>query len=136
MRLHRALADFELDGDTARIRSRLEDTAYPGLWWPHDDFRHILELTAETCEKYEIGELDGDTAADIIFAALRECETLNPVFGWRGSEDIRFVFPTTPMVVRFVAWAARQPKTDEMRPVSRSLVRSGVKSILRGRKPL
>jgi FADH2 O2-dependent halogenase len=136
MRLSRALAEYELDGDERHLRE-LENTDLPGLWWPDGEFKKILETTAETCEKYEVGELGGDDAADRIFAVLRECDSLNPVFGWKGPESERFIYPTTQMVVKFIIWAMRKSPADgEMRNISRSLAGSAVRSILRGKKPV
>jgi tetracycline 7-halogenase / FADH2 O2-dependent halogenase len=135
MRLTRALAQYELDGDEQHLRA-LENTEHPGLWWPGSAFRQILELTAETCEKFEVGELGGDEAADIILTALNDCESLNPVFGWKGPESTRFIYPSTPMVARFVYWAMRAAPEPEMREISRSLVGSAARSILKGKKPL
>jgi len=114
----------------------MENTEHPGLWWPGSAFRQILELTAETCEKFEVGELGGDEAADIILTALNDCESLNPVFGWKGPESTRFIYPSTPMVARFVYWAMRAAPEPEMREISRSLVGSAARSILKGKKPL
>jgi FADH2 O2-dependent halogenase len=135
MRLTRALAQYELDHDERHLRA-LEHSEYPGLWWPDSACKQLLELTAETCEKYEAGEIDGDKAADIIFKALADCETLNSIFGWKDPESTRFVYPTTAMVVKFVVWAMRSAPDPELRAVSRSLGASGLRSLLRGRKPL
>jgi tetracycline 7-halogenase / FADH2 O2-dependent halogenase len=135
MRLTGALAKFELDGDERHLRA-LENAEYPGLWWPSKTFKRILELTAETCEKFEVGELDGDEAADVIFAALNDCESLNPIFGWRDPESTRFVYPTTPMMARFVYWGMREAPDRELRAISRSLASTAARSIARGKKPL
>ena len=135
MRLTRALAQYELDHDDRHLRA-LEDCQYPGLWWPDTTFKQLLELTAETCEKYEAGEIDGDKAADILFKALDDCETLNGIFGWKDPESTRFVYPTTAMVAKFVIWAMRSAPDPELRAISRSLGASGLRSLLRGKKPL
>jgi FADH2 O2-dependent halogenase len=135
MRLHRALAEYELDGDERHLR-KLEESKYPGLWWPAEDFAAILELTTTTCEQYEAGEIDGDKAADIIFKALTDCESLNPIFGWRGPEDVRFVYPTTAMVAKFMDWSLRKAPAGEMQQISRSLIDSALRSALKGKKPL
>jgi tetracycline 7-halogenase / FADH2 O2-dependent halogenase len=135
MRLTRALAKYELDHDERHLRA-LENCQYPGLWWPDTTFKQLLELTAETCEKYEAGEIDGDKAADIIFKALGDCETLNGIFGWKDPESTRFVYPTTAMVARFVVWAMRSAPDPELRAIARSLGASGLRSLLRGKKPL
>lgn len=135
MRVNRARVRYELDGDERHLRE-LEEAPYPGLWWPTDAFKQLLELTAETCEKYEVGELSGDEAADVVFKALRDCDSLNPVFGWRGPESMRFVYPSAATVARFVYWAAFESPSEEMREMSRTLVGGSVRSALAGRKPL
>jgi FADH2 O2-dependent halogenase len=134
MRLFRARAEYELTGDEQHLRA-LERADYPGLWWPHGDFKSILELTAETCEKYEAGDLGGDQAADRIFAAIRDCDTLNPIFGWQD-EDHRFVYPSTAQIARFLHWGMRKAPAGEMREMSRALFASSVRSALKGKKPL
>jgi FADH2 O2-dependent halogenase len=135
MRLHRALAEYELDGDEKHLKA-LENTDYPGLWWPDAGFKEILDLTVATCEQYEAGEIDGDKAADVIFEALNACEGLNPVFGWKGPETARFIYPSTVKVAQFVYWAARHSPQPEMRDISRSLITSAARSAMRGKKPL
>ncbi|WP_312018580.1 FAD-dependent monooxygenase [Streptomyces sp. I05A-00742] len=135
MRLYDARARYEADGDERHLR-RLERVADPGLWWPEPEFKHVLELTAEVCEKYESGTMTGDEAADAIFAALDRSEGLNPVFGFRDDESTRFIYPSTAMVARFVHWAARKGPAGELRTVSRSLATGAARSLLKGRKPL
>ncbi|MFI7277203.1 NAD(P)/FAD-dependent oxidoreductase [Streptomyces sp. NPDC049879] len=134
MRLLRARQDYLLDGRDDRHFKDMEKAAYPGLWWPEShNFKHLLDLTAETCEKYEAGEIDGDKAADIVFEAIRDCESVNTPFGWKDDEDHRFYRATTPTMVRFMWWAnTRAPA--EMRDLGRAMVTGVVKSALRGRK--
>jgi tetracycline 7-halogenase / FADH2 O2-dependent halogenase len=134
MRLFRARVEYELTGDDDHLR-RLERTDYPGLWWPDADFKQILELSAETCEKYEAGTLTGDEAADVIFKSLRDCKTLNPSFGWQD-ESHHFVYPSTRQMAKFVYWGMRKAPEGEMRDMSRALFSSAVRSALRGKKPL
>jgi tetracycline 7-halogenase / FADH2 O2-dependent halogenase len=135
MRLTRALAQYELDRDERHLRA-LENCEYPGLWWPDGKCKQLLDLTTEACEKYEAGEIDGDKAADLVFKALNDCETLNTLFGWKDPETTRFVYPSTSTVVKFVLWAMRSAPDPELRAVSRSLASSGARSLLRGKKPL
>ncbi|SEK86276.1 NAD(P)/FAD-dependent oxidoreductase [Streptacidiphilus jiangxiensis] len=135
MRLHRARVQYELDGNEQHLRD-LEKAPYPGLWWPTDEFRQLLELTSDACLRYEAGEIDGDKAADLVFEALNNCEGLNPVFGWKDDEDTRFVYPSTQMVAKFMYWSLRKAPNGEMRDLAHSLVGSAVRSALRGRKPL
>jgi FADH2 O2-dependent halogenase len=134
MRLFRARAEYELTGDEEHL-ARLERADYPGLWWPHRDFRQLLELTAETCEKYEAGSLSGDQAADVIFAAIRDCGNFNPVFGWQD-EAHRFVYPSTLQIARFLHWGMRKAPAAEMREMSRALLASSVRTVLKGARPL
>ncbi|WP_166354891.1 NAD(P)/FAD-dependent oxidoreductase [Phytoactinopolyspora limicola] len=135
MRLTRARLNYALDGDERHF-AELENNAYPGLWWPESaEFKNILEITAETCEKYEVGELDGDAAADIIFGMLNNCDLVNPVFGWKDPEDTRFVLPTTQMMAKFMYWANRKAP-QEMQELGRALLTGVFKAGIRGRKVL
>ncbi|PSL05987.1 FADH2 O2-dependent halogenase [Haloactinopolyspora alba] len=135
MRLTRARLNYALDDDAQHFED-LENTAYPGLWWPEsDEVKRILEITAETCEKYEVGELDGDAAADIIFQLLNDSDLVNPVFGWKDPEDTRFALPTAPMMAKFMYWSSRKAP-PEMRELGRALVGGVVRSGLKGKKVL
>jgi FADH2 O2-dependent halogenase len=134
MRLTKARVDYANDGDERHLRA-LEDVKYPGLWWPTDDFRRILELTAETCEKYEVGELDGDTAADIIFAAVQNCESMNPKFGWQDEEH-RFIYPSTLDIVKMMYWGIRKSPGGEMSELCSALLRGSIQAALHGKKVL
>jgi FADH2 O2-dependent halogenase len=135
MRLTRARLNYSLDHDERHFEE-LENTPYPGLWWPESSvLKQILDATAEICEKYEIGEIDGDSAADSIFKMLNECDLVNPVFGWKGSEDTRFVLPTMQMMAKFMYWSTRQAP-PEMRTLGRALLTGVVKSGVRGKKVL
>jgi FADH2 O2-dependent halogenase len=95
-------------------------------------FRNLLEATAETCEKYEVGELDGDAAADIIFKLIDECELVNPVFGWKDPEH-RFVWPKAPTMARFMVWASLQAP-PELRKHGRAMTAGLLKAALHGKK--
>ena len=133
MRLLRARQDFALDGDDRHFKE-MENSAYPGLWWPDSHgFKKLMDTTAETCEKYEIGELDGDTAADIIFAAIRDLDVVNTPFGWKDGEDHRYFLPSTPTMMKFMWWANTQAP-PEMKELGRAMVSGVVKSALKGRK--
>lgn len=134
MRLHRARVDYELTGDDDHLR-KLERVEYPGLWWPDSDFKRLLDLSAETCEKYEVGDLTGDQAADIIFKGITECKTLNPAFGWQD-EDYRFVYPSTLQMARLVYWGMRKAPEGEMHEMTKALFSSSIRSALKGKKPL
>jgi tetracycline 7-halogenase / FADH2 O2-dependent halogenase len=133
MRLMRARQEFAVDGDDRHFRE-MEDSRYPGLWWPDSTgFKSLLDITAETCEKYEVGELDGDAAADIVFKAIRDSEVVITPFGWKDGEDHRYYLPTTATMMKFLAWANLQGP-PEMRDLGRALLTGMGKSALRGRK--
>jgi FADH2 O2-dependent halogenase len=133
MRLLRARQDFALDGDDKHFKN-LENAPHPGLWWPDSNgFKRLMDITAETCEKYEVGEFDGDTAADVIFAAIRDCDVVNTPFGWKDGEDHRYFLPSTPTMMKFMWWANTQAP-DEMKELGQAMVKGVVKSAFRGRK--
>lgn len=133
MRLLRARQDFAVDGDDRHFKE-MENSLYPGLWWPDSvGFKNLLEVTAETCEKYEVGELDGDTAADIVFQAIRDCDVVNTPFGWKDDEDHRYFLPSTPTMIKFMWWANTQAP-PEMRELGRAMLAGVAKSGLRGKK--
>ncbi|MEW2517881.1 FAD-dependent monooxygenase [Actinacidiphila alni] len=134
MRLARARINYQLSGDPADL-DELENAPYPGLWWPEPAVREIVDLTAETCEKYEAGLIDGDRAADIIFDKLGRCELLNPVFGWRGDEDNRLIAPTTAEMAKFMYWAVRKAP-PQMRDLGSALLSGTVRAGVKGRKVL
>jgi FADH2 O2-dependent halogenase len=133
MRLYRARVDYERTGDEEHLR-KLERDDYPGLWWPHSDFKHILELCAETCEKYEVGDLTGDQAADIIFKVIKDCDSLGPSLGWQD-ENHRFMHPTTREIAKFMYWGMRKAPEGEVRDMTRAIFANSVRSALKGKKP-
>lgn len=134
MRLVRARLRFMQDGDDRHFQE-LEQTLHPGLWWPESDkFRHLLEFTAETCEKYEVGELTGDQAADMIMREVQACDIVNPEFGWKDPEH-RFVAPNTWTLVRFMRWAVKE-SGPEMRQLAGDILRELRKVGPRARKLL
>ncbi|MFD4659799.1 NAD(P)/FAD-dependent oxidoreductase [Kitasatospora sp. NPDC058444] len=134
MRLTRARLKHFRDGDERHFRE-LEDTRFPGLWWPESEkFKTLLESTAETCEKYEAGALTGDEAADVIFRMLRDCDIVNPAFGWKD-ESQRFVSPSTLTMARFLYWASFQAP-DEMNNVGKEFLKGILKAGAKVRKLL
>jgi len=133
IRLLRARQDFALDGDDKHF-SDMENSAFPGLWWPDSvGFKRLLDTTAETCEKYEVGELSGDMAADIIFQAIRDCDVVNTPFGWKDEEDHRYFLPSTPTMLKFMWWA-NTTAPPEMKELGRAMLSSVVRSGARGKK--
>jgi FADH2 O2-dependent halogenase len=133
LRLVRARAEFELTGDQEVLR-KLEQAEYPGLWWPEREFNGLLELTVETCEKYEAGALTGDQAADTLFAAIGDTETFNPVFGWQD-EGHRYVYPSTAQIAKFMYWGTRQAPEGELRDTCRAVAASSARLALKGKRP-
>jgi FADH2 O2-dependent halogenase len=134
MRLTRARLEFLVDHD-ARHFDKLEEAPHPGLWWPESTkFKNLLEATAETCEKYEVGEYTGDEAADIVFKLLKDCDLVNPVFGW-NDENERMVLPTTVLMAKFMYWATRKAP-PEMRELGRATLAGVARAGIRGKKVL
>jgi tetracycline 7-halogenase / FADH2 O2-dependent halogenase len=134
MRLTRARQNYALTRDVKWLDA-LENTLHPGLWWPEShEFKQILDLMAETCEKYEAGGIDGDTAAEIVMQSLRDCELVNPVFQWTDPE-VKFVLPSTLMMAKFMYWGTRKAPAD-MQELARDTLGGIVRSGLRGKKLL
>jgi FADH2 O2-dependent halogenase len=134
IRLTRARLLYARDHDERHFQE-LEDTPYPGLWWPESvKCKQLLEGTAETCEKYEAGELSPDEAADIIFKMIEECDIVNPTFGWKDP-DHHFVAPSTLTMARYMYWATlRAP--DEMRYLGREFFKGILRAGIKARKVL
>ncbi|MDH6132649.1 FADH2 O2-dependent halogenase [Kitasatospora sp. MAA4] len=133
IRMLRARQNFLIDGDDRHFKE-MEESRFPGLWWPDSTgFKHLLDVTAETCEKYEAGVLDGDTAADIVFKAIRDCDVVVTPFGWKDDEDHRYFLPSTATMMKFMYWANVQAP-PEMRPIGRALLSGIVKSGAKGKK--
>ncbi|MFI0722882.1 NAD(P)/FAD-dependent oxidoreductase [Streptomyces sp. NPDC021224] len=132
MRLTGARLRYVVDNDDAHFTS-LEKTENPGLWWPESKtFQRILEVTAETCEKFEVGELTGDQAADIILKVVQDSPEVNPTFGWKDPAT-RFVAPSTWDLAKFVRWGLMSAGPD-MRKLTRFVVSGGLKAGPRARK--
>ncbi|MEV6009398.1 tryptophan 7-halogenase [Streptomyces sp. NPDC051976] len=132
MRLSRARQQYTLTGDVKWLDD-LEKSPNPGLWWPNSpEYRQIVDTMAEVCEKYEAGDMDGDTAAGIIFDALRASDEVNPVFKW-ADPDVKFVFPSTAMMAKFMYWASVKAP-GEMRELGRDTLSGIVRSAARGQK--
>ncbi len=114
MRQIMARQNPQLDGDDRHFKE-MEKAPYTGLWWPDSHaFKVLFDTTAETCERYEAGEIDGDKAADIVFEAIRDCESINAL-GWKGPEDLRFFRATTTMM-KFMWWASTSGPQGDARP--------------------
>src|SRR6266702_4890052 len=120
LRLVRARLGCLIDGDERHF-SELEQAPHTGLWWPESTaFKNILEGTAETCEKYEAGVIDADSAAAAVSTMLAEPGLSGPAFRWE-QPGTRYVAPTTPDMAKFMLWATTQ-SPPEVRPLGRALV--------------
>jgi FADH2 O2-dependent halogenase len=132
LRLVRARLGYLIDGDERHF-AELEQAPHTGLWWPESTaFKNILEGTAETCEKYEAGVIDADSAAAAVSTMLAEPGLSGPAFQWE-KPDTRYVAPSTPDMAKFMLWATTQ-SPPEVRPLGRALVGGVVKAGLRGKK--
>ena len=134
MRLTRARLLFLKDGDDRHFKE-LEQGPHTGLWWPESTtFRRLLEGTAETCEKYEAGEMDAGAAAETIHRMLQESDIVNPTFGWKDPEH-RLIAPTTATMARFMLWASTS-RSPEMRQLGREFAKGIAKAGVKARKLL
>lgn len=129
MRLTRARLLYSKDHDDRHFKE-LEEAPYTGLWWPESEkLRRLLESTAETCEKYEVGELTAHEAAQTVMRLVKECEVVNPTFGWKDPNH-RFVAPSTFTMARFMYWASIQgpPEMNELgREFLKGIIKAGSK---------
>ncbi len=134
MRLTRARLLYLKDHDDRHFKE-LEQGQHAGLWWPESTtFRRLLEATAETCEKFEVGEMDADAAAGIIMTLLQESKIVNPTFGWKDPEH-RFVAPSTFTMAKFMRWASYSG-SPEMRELGREFLKGIGKAGVKARKLL
>ncbi|WP_341845524.1 NAD(P)/FAD-dependent oxidoreductase [Kitasatospora purpeofusca] len=108
LRINNALRKYRNDGD-ASVFDALEKVPNTGLWWPdNDDFKTLLDGTAQACAQYEAGEIDGDRAADIVLRLVRESGAVHEGFGWKDV-DRRFIHPGRDQILDFLQWAAKSP---------------------------
>jgi tetracycline 7-halogenase / FADH2 O2-dependent halogenase len=134
MRLTRARMLYLKDGDDRHFKA-LEQAPHTGLWWPESTtFKRLLESTAQTCERYEAGELTASQAADTIMAMVQASDVVNPTFGWKDPEH-RFVAPSTLTMARFLRWASFRGG-PEMKQLGREFFKGIVKSGANMRKLL
>jgi tetracycline 7-halogenase / FADH2 O2-dependent halogenase len=135
IRLNRARLLYAGDHDDQHFQD-LENTPHPGLWWPdNDEFKRLLDGTAEACEKYEAGALTEDQAADIVFRMLDDCPIVAPAFGWKDPEH-RFIHPNVAVMAKFMYWMAYRSPDPEVNKLGRSFTRAVVKATMRGKKVL
>jgi FADH2 O2-dependent halogenase len=108
LRINHALRAFKADRDPS-VFDNLEKAPHTGLWWPDsDDFKALLDGTAEACALYEAKVIDGDTAADRVLALVRASDAVSPGFGWKDVNS-RFIYPGHREMAAFLEWAAASP---------------------------
>lgn len=133
MRVTRALMRFQLNDQDHAYINELEKSPYPGLWWPDSEkVARLLDTAVELCEKYEIGEISGDSAGDQLFAAIQACDVVPHPLGWKD-RDIRYVFPKARQMMRFMAWA-NISAPDEIKSLGRDTLRGILSAAVRGKK--
>jgi FADH2 O2-dependent halogenase len=135
MRLARALMQYRLKGNDESVFEALEHAPYTGLWWPDSHtLKRMLDSFVEVCEKYEIGELDGDTAADLAFDVIRRSDVVPGPLGWKD-RDKHFIYPRTPDMAKFMYWATRKAP-PEIQVLGRDVLRGMATAAIRRQKIL
>lgn len=133
MRLTSALGRYKLSGRDERHFKALEDVPYPGLWWPESAaLKRMVDTMVEVCEKYEIGELDGDAAADLIFDEIKRSPITPAAVGWKD-RDHRFIYPGFKQWIQFLYWSSTS-KQPELRRLGRDCVRGIAAAAAHGKK--
>lgn len=133
MRLTTALGRYKAGGRDDRHLNELEDVPYPGLWWPDSPaLKHMFDTMVEVCEKYEIGELDGGAAADLLFDEIRQSPITPAAVGWKDRE-VRFIHPRFKQFVKFLYWSSTS-KQPELRRLGRGAVRGIAAAATHGKK--
>jgi FADH2 O2-dependent halogenase len=108
LRINNAIRAFRATGDPA-VFEALEKAPHTGLWWPDSDvFKELVEATERACLLYESGEIDGDTAADMILRMVESSEAVSRSFGWKDL-DHRFVFPSQSDMLHYLEEISGSP---------------------------
>ncbi|NUR60857.1 MAG: NAD(P)-binding protein [Catenulispora sp.] len=132
MRITTALGHYNLHDRDESYLQKLEDSPYTGMFWPDSPhLQKILDVMVEVCEKYEIGEVSGDEAADQLFAAVVASPVTTP-FGWTDPNR-RFIYPGPRDMIKYLRWAATSD-VPELRTLGRETVRGMVTSALKRKK--
>jgi FADH2 O2-dependent halogenase len=135
MRLTRALMHYRLDGDNDAHFKALEDAPYTGLPWPDSEkLNRIVDTMVETCEKYEVGELDGDAAADRLMSMIQDSDIVPHPFGWKDPRQ-RYIFPSPRQMAHFMGWATTKAP-PEIKQLGRDTLRGLATSAVRRKKLL
>ncbi|MGI5519950.1 NAD(P)/FAD-dependent oxidoreductase [Micromonospora sp. CA-259024] len=108
LRINNALRAFREQRDPA-VFDDLEKVKHNGLWWPDSDvYRELIDRMERACLRYEAGEIDGDAAADEVFALIDESDVIFPGFGWKDPTH-KFIYPTPREVRDLLVWATDSP---------------------------
>jgi len=92
----------------------------------------MFDTMVETVEKYEIGEISGDEAADYLFGVIRNADFVPTALGWKDP-DKRFISPSMPDMVRFMTWATTKAP-PEIKELGRGTLRSMVSAAVHGKR--
>jgi FADH2 O2-dependent halogenase len=133
MRLTSALGRYRLNDRDDQYLKALEDVEYPGLWWPESSaLKRMMDTMIGACEAYERGEIDGDTAADRIFAEVKRSPITPAAVGWKDL-DRRFIYPGFKDWIKFLYWSSTSTQ-PELRTLGRDTVRGIAAAAARGKK--
>lgn len=106
MRLSRAQLQYNLTGDE-QIYKDLEDVPNAGFWWPdNDETKAMWDVMVETVEKFEVGEISADDAAERILRMVLESDLPPAAFGYKDPDNHN-LHPTTRDLAKFMYWAIR-----------------------------
>ncbi|RBQ20092.1 FAD-dependent oxidoreductase [Spongiactinospora rosea] len=124
-----ALALTRKTGDDTYCRI-LDDSPFPGLWWPDPVYAELFDEVNRTCEAVDEGRMDAQEAAGILLERIRTADWMLPQLGLQDPSQ-RFISPTASLMSEVAEWARKHP-----RPEIRELLSSSpdeVQATLRGR---
>ncbi|MGW4940896.1 NAD(P)/FAD-dependent oxidoreductase [Actinoplanes sp. NPDC004185] len=105
-----ALGMTKKTGDDSYCR-RLDDTKYPGLWWPTDFYAGLFTELDNYCQAVHEGDLDAQAAADTLLEQIRSSDWMFPQLDLDRPE-VRFISPTEAKMKQVAAWAAAHPRPE------------------------
>jgi FADH2 O2-dependent halogenase len=105
-----ALALTKKTGDDRYCR-QLDDTKYPGLWWPTDFYAELFEELNDYCQAVHAGEMDAQDAADVLLGRIRESDWMFPQLELHRPE-VRFISPTESKMKEVAEWARTHPRPE------------------------
>ncbi|WP_131736999.1 NAD(P)/FAD-dependent oxidoreductase [Actinomadura roseirufa] len=106
MRLSRAQLHYNLNGDDQVYRD-LEKAPNTGFWWPDEpETKAMWDAMVETVEKFEVGEVSADDAAERILRMVLDSDLPPAAFGYKDPSNHN-LHPTTMDLARFMTWAIK-----------------------------